>query len=533
MAGRNGKRMRATFRERPASSSPRSDPEEEYRWKDSVTTGAEMQAWIDDGTAQGLLPWFTKFNGVIPDKRWIAPVAESFALHAHLEPVLPTMTPTAEIAILDPSTTLRHHDHESREGGRGARPGLLPGAGRGEAAVRDALGPGDDAGEPRPVQGRDPRQLDLPLGRAGQDAARLRRARRQRRRRVRDRHPRPRTTSRATAWPSASCSASRRQAPPAVSSRTPMSRSTASIRSTPASMAPRGSSAARTLIAVEAAKGTEQPFLYVPDFPDLPMEEVYPREAPRGAAVVTREHKSGGRTVYIPWNIGAIFWEVLAADHQRSSPTPCAGRSASVRPVEVTGSGSSISRCASNDDGVAVVLNNLTNPMAMKGPIREIFPVRQAHRLGCDAREASASTKPGCSLPAARQGERGKRTRRGRGAGHRHARGRAPHLGVGGDAGAAMLRYVIKRLIYMIPTLFGMSIIAFLIIQLPPGDYLNSMLASMADAAQTSTRSRSRAIARSTASMTRSGCSTGNGSAASSSAGISATRSSGSGRSGT
>jgi hypothetical protein len=45
-----------------------------------------------------------------------------------------------------------------------------------------------------------------------------------------------------------------------------------------------------------------------------------------------------------------------------------------------------------------------------------------------------------------------------------------------------MLRYVIKRLIYMIPTLFGMSIIAFLIIQLPPGDYLSSMLASMADA---------------------------------------------------
>jgi peptide/nickel transport system permease protein len=45
-----------------------------------------------------------------------------------------------------------------------------------------------------------------------------------------------------------------------------------------------------------------------------------------------------------------------------------------------------------------------------------------------------------------------------------------------------MLRYVVKRLIYMIPTLFGMSIIAFLIIQLPPGDYLSSMLASMADA---------------------------------------------------
>jgi len=44
-----------------------------------------------------------------------------------------------------------------------------------------------------------------------------------------------------------------------------------------------------------------------------------------------------------------------------------------------------------------------------------------------------------------------------------------------------MLNYMIKRVIYMIPTLFGMSIIAFMIIQLPPGDYLSSMLASMAD----------------------------------------------------
>lgn len=48
-----------------------------------------------------------------------------------------------------------------------------------------------------------------------------------------------------------------------------------------------------------------------------------------------------------------------------------------------------------------------------------------------------------------------------------------------------MLRYLVKRLIYMIPTLFGMSIIAFLIIQLPPGDYLTSMIARMTDSGQT------------------------------------------------
>ena len=69
MSGRNGKRMRATFRERPAILITSIGPEEEYRWKDSVTSGAEVQAWIDDGTTQGLLPWFTKFNGVVPDTR--------------------------------------------------------------------------------------------------------------------------------------------------------------------------------------------------------------------------------------------------------------------------------------------------------------------------------------------------------------------------------------------------------------------------------------------------------------------------------
>jgi peptide/nickel transport system permease protein len=37
----------------------------------------------------------------------------------------------------------------------------------------------------------------------------------------------------------------------------------------------------------------------------------------------------------------------------------------------------------------------------------------------------------------------------------------------------------------MVPTLFGISVIAFLIIQLPPGDYLTSMIARMQDSGET------------------------------------------------
>lgn len=47
-----------------------------------------------------------------------------------------------------------------------------------------------------------------------------------------------------------------------------------------------------------------------------------------------------------------------------------------------------------------------------------------------------------------------------------------------------MLRYTIKRLFYMIPTLIGISMISFMIIQLPPGDYVTSLIAAMSDSGQ-------------------------------------------------
>ena len=38
---------------------------------------------------------------------------------------------------------------------------------------------------------------------------------------------------------------------------------------------------------------------------------------PAGAAAIARETGRGGRVVYFPWNIGEIFWEVMAIDHGR------------------------------------------------------------------------------------------------------------------------------------------------------------------------------------------------------------------------
>lgn len=42
-----------------------------------------------------------------------------------------------------------------------------------------------------------------------------------------------------------------------------------------------------------------------------------------------------------------------------------------------------------------------------------------------------------------------------------------------------MFRYIVRRLVQMIPILFLISIVSFIIIQLPPGDYLDTMVARM------------------------------------------------------
>jgi peptide/nickel transport system permease protein len=48
-----------------------------------------------------------------------------------------------------------------------------------------------------------------------------------------------------------------------------------------------------------------------------------------------------------------------------------------------------------------------------------------------------------------------------------------------------MAQFIIRRLLLMIPTLFAISIVSFIIIQLPPGDYLTSYIANLAGSGET------------------------------------------------
>lgn len=373
MSGRNGKRMRGTFRDRPAILITSIGPEEEYRWKDSVTTGPEIQAWMDDGTTQGLLPWFTKFNGVVPDTRWVEPVVDSFGLHADLEPVLSTMTPTAEIAILDPATTLRHHGQDTRKVAEADDLGFY-------MALVEARLPfemlSDQAMTPASLDkfkvlilanstclsDDQVKALEAYVARGGSIVAAHETS-------TRDETNKPRNAIALGKLLGVTLT---------KPVRGPVKNTYVHINGQhPISAGFDGAKrimGGTKLLAVDAAADTTQPFLYVPDFPDLPMEEVYPRLDPQGAAVIAREHAGGGRTVYVPWNIGGIFWEVFAGDHGKLIANMVRWALNKRPDVEVTGRAVLDLAVRENEIGLAVVLNNISNPMMMKGPIREVYP---------------------------------------------------------------------------------------------------------------------------------------------------------------
>jgi hypothetical protein len=371
-AGRNAKRMRATFRERPVVLITSVGPEEEYRWKDSVTTGAELTGWIANGATHGMRPWYTKFNGVVPDDRWVAPVVEAYALHARMEPVLEAMAPTAEIAILDPTTTLRHWARDQRH---------IPEAD--EYGFYHAL-----------IEAKLPFEFlsDHAMTAAALDRFKVL------------------ILANATCLSEAQCALIRdyvaRGGSVVAASDSSLADETGQVRAefgladvfgVRLTAPPRGpvknsyialngahplnegfGGAARIiggtrLIGVEATADAVLPFLTIPDFPDLPMEEVYPRDAPRDAAVICRE--AGGRVVYFPWNIGEVFWEVLAGDHQRLIENAVRWALAGRPRVEVSGKAVLDVALRESEAGLAIMLYNLTNPHMLKGPAREVWPV--------------------------------------------------------------------------------------------------------------------------------------------------------------
>jgi hypothetical protein len=379
--GLSAKEYRATLGKKPAVGMFSVGVEEPYRWKDSVQNGAEIQLWAADLIANGMRPWFIKFGAVLRDERWLKPVEEIFVRHARWEKYLRNERPLARVGVVCSQQTARFvggrtEDHvhgwyqaliEARVPFELVHEGLLDAAHVDQfktlilpdvvalsdaqcAQIREFVRRGgsviathetslaDEFGARRKNFGL----ADLfGVNFAGKIEPRMQNAYLRLEHEATHHHPLLKGLE---------------DAPRII-------HGVSRIEVEPREQFP------------------SMPLTLIPSYPDLPMEKVFPRvERTDTAQVFLREiggadGASRGRVVYFPWDIDRTFWELLAVDHFKLLRNAVDWATNEEPLVTVTGSGILDVTVWQQKNSLTVHLVNLTNPMLLKGPVRELIPI--------------------------------------------------------------------------------------------------------------------------------------------------------------
>ena len=375
--GKNGKEFRATMGHKPIVGIFSVGVEEPYRWKDSVQSEAEFRLWVADGVANDLRPWFTKFSGVLHDERWLKPVEELYLRYARWEKYLRNERPLARVGLVYSQQTAWFHggrveDHtlgwyqaliEARIPFEMVHDRLLDAAHVG--AFKTLILPNIAA-----LSESQCAQLRPFVERGGGLVATYETS-------LYDEWGVKRkdfglaelfgVTFKGLVEGPMQNSYLRLETDPATGRRHPL---LAGLED-----APRIINGVRR-IEVEATRPFPNPPLtLIPSYPDLPMEKVYPRVLKTDVPQLYLRESGAGRVVYFPWDIDRTFWEVLAVDHFKLLRNAVVWATNEDAPVTVTGPGVLDITVWQQQSSLTVHLVNLTNPMMMKGPIRELIPI--------------------------------------------------------------------------------------------------------------------------------------------------------------
>jgi len=128
-------------------------------------------------------------------------------------------------------------------------------------------------------------------------------------------------------------------------------------------------------VQVEPRADFPSPVTLVPSYPDLPMEDVFTRVSQTDTRELYLREVGQSRVAYFPWDITRSFWQFLAGDHGRLFANVVDWATNEARPVTVKGPGILDVTVWRQKRSMTVHLVNLTNPMLMKGPFRELIPV--------------------------------------------------------------------------------------------------------------------------------------------------------------
>jgi hypothetical protein len=113
--GKHGKEFRAVMGNKPIGGIFHMGFEDAHRWKDSVQGSEELRLWVAEGVVQGLRIWFTKFHGKIYDRRWMDTVKELYNRYADWEPYLRNTANLARVALVYSQATGKYYGGEKAQ----------------------------------------------------------------------------------------------------------------------------------------------------------------------------------------------------------------------------------------------------------------------------------------------------------------------------------------------------------------------------------------------------------------------------------
>ena len=379
--GRRAKEYRSVMGRRPIGGIFSVGLEEAYRWKDSVQSEPEIRLWVAEGTANGMRPWVTKFSGVLYDRRWLPVVERIYDWHYAHERYLRNETPLARVAVLHSEQTAAEH----------------PGMAQGDRHEDHMLGMYHSLVESRiPFElvheaFLTPDRLDRFKLLILADTAALSDAQC---RAIREYVARGGSVLATFATSLADESGARRDnfglsdlfgVTFAGKVDGPMQNSYLSLDSDPSTGArhpvlagldgtPRIINGVFRLD-VRPTIDFPSPVTLIPTYPDLPMEDVYPRVTHTTTRELYLRDLGRSRVAYIPWDIDRSLWDVMCVDHLRLLRNTIEWTANEPPPVAVKGPGLLDVTAWRQRDSMTVHLVNLTNPMMMKGPLREVIPI--------------------------------------------------------------------------------------------------------------------------------------------------------------
>ena len=363
--GKFAKEARSAFGSKPIVGLFSVGLEAPYRWKDSVQNPNEIRMWAVDGIAHGFRPWVVKFNAKPLDRRWFRPVEDLFVWHWTNEKYLRNERTLARVGLV--SATQSAKDHES-----GFYHALV------EARIPFDMVAADDPFDPAALarfrvlalpnitnlSDRQCAQLKAFVDKGGGLVATHETS-------LNDEGGRRRRDFGLAGVFSVSFDGE-------VIERQQNAYLNIEDHSHP--LVAGLESAGRIIhgvqrVGIRTAPGVRAPLMTVPSYPDLPMEEVYPRETRTDIPGVILRSAAMGRVVYFPWDIDRTFWEVMSPDHGVVLANAVRWAANEEQPVRVEGPGILDVAVWRQSSSVAVHMVNLTNPMMLKGPFREILPV--------------------------------------------------------------------------------------------------------------------------------------------------------------